>query len=498
MNGYSVFKKAYDMEPSTTDCIRMNIMKQRNPMKKIIFLILLVGSISGQNSILKQFSDQFADIAEKANPAVVTILTEKKVDLGQLHGQLPQDNDFFKFFAPRMPRQREYKSTALGSGVIVNSRKGYVITNNHVVDDMDEITVRLLDKTEYKATVVGRDPKSDLAVLQIDARGLTDLDFGNSDKLRVGEWVIAVGSPFSANLSHTVTAGIVSAKGRGNIIQGDVYEDFIQTDAAINPGNSGGALLNSAGDLIGINTAIYTNSFDRSNKGVGFAIPSNMVKQVMADLIQHGKVLRSWIGVQIQPLNDSSARAMGLKSPDGALVSDVVKDGPAKKAGLKTGDVIIEFNHVQVKNVDHLRNTVSASKPNKRYDLIVIRDGRKKTLKVTLEEMPSDDALATVSRPPAQTNELGIQVSSLSQSVIREYDISKGEEGVIVIAVVEGSIAAEAGIRIGDLITRVGTKKCNSPRGFAALIKETQKKNMVMLHMKRDGVARYMTLELND
>lgn len=486
------------MEPSTTDCIRMNIMKQRNPMKKIIFMILLVGSISGQNSILKQFSDQFADIAEKANPAVVTILTEKKVDLGQVHGQLPQDNDFFKFFAPRMPRQREYKSTALGSGVIVNSRKGYVITNNHVVDDMDEITVRLLDKTEYKATVVGRDPKSDLAVLQIDARGLTDLDFGNSDKLRVGEWVIAVGSPFSANLSHTVTAGIVSAKGRGNIIQGDVYEDFIQTDAAINPGNSGGALLNSAGDLIGINTAIYTNSFDRSNKGVGFAIPSNMVKRVMADLIQHGKVLRSWIGVQIQPLNDSSARAMGLKSPDGALVSDVVKDGPAKKAGLKTGDVIIEFNHVQVKNVDHLRNTVSASKPNKRYDLIVIRDGRKKTLKVTLEEMPGDDALATVSRPPAQTNELGIQVSSLSQSVIREYDISKGEEGVIVIAVVEGSIAAEAGIRIGDLITRVGTKKCNSPRGFAALIKETQKKNMVMLHMKRDGVARYMTLELND
>ncbi len=486
------------MEPFRMDCIRLNIMQKRKPMKKICLLIFMVGTLSAQNSILKQFSDQFADIAEKANPTVVTILTEKKVDLSRLHGQLPQDNDFFKFFAPRMPRQREYKSTALGSGVIVNSRKGYVITNNHVVDDMDEITVRLLDKTEYKATVVGRDPKSDLAVLQIDARGLTDLDFGNSDKLRVGEWVIAVGSPFSANLSHTVTAGIVSAKGRGNIIQGDVYEDFIQTDAAINPGNSGGALLNSAGDLIGINTAIYTNSFDRSNKGVGFAIPSNMVKRVMADLIEHGKVLRSWIGVQIQPLDNASASAMGLKSPDGALVSDVVKDGPAKKAGLKTGDVIIEFNHVQVKNVDHLRNTVSASKPNKRYDLIVIRDSRKKTLKVTLEEMPGDDALATVSRPPAQTNELGIQVSSLSQSVIREYDISKGEEGVIVIAVVEGSIAAEAGIRIGDLITRVGTKKCNSPRGFAALIKETQKKNMIMLHMKRDGVARYMTLELDD
>ncbi|MEO2160461.1 MAG: PDZ domain-containing protein, partial [bacterium] len=319
----------------------------------------------------------------------------------------------------------------------------------------------------------------------------------NSDKLRVGEWVIAVGSPFSANLSHTVTAGIVSAKGRGNIIQGDVYEDFIQTDAAINPGNSGGALLNSAGDLIGINTAIYTNSFDRSNKGVGFAIPSNMVKRVMADLIQHGKVLRSWIGVQIQPLNDSSARAMGLKSPDGALVSDVVKDGPAKKAGVKTGDVIIEFNDVQVKNVDHLRNTVSASKPNKRYDLIVIRDGRKKTLKVTLEEMPGDEVLAATSRP-AQTNELGIQVAELTRALMSEYNIDTNEEGVVVIAVSDGSIAAEAGIRMGDLITRVGTKRCNSPKDFQALLKETQKRNMVMLHLKRDGVARYMTLELDD
>ena len=263
-----------------------------------------------------------------------------------------------------MPRQREYKSTALGSGVIVDSRKGYVITNNHVVEDMDEITVRLLDKSEYDATIIGRDPKSDLAVLQIKAKALDALEFGDSEELRVGEWVIAVGSPFSANLSHTVTAGIVSAKGRGNIVQGDVYEDFIQTDAAINPGNSGGALLNSSGDLVGINTAIYTNSFDRSNKGVGFAIPSNMVKSVMSDLINYGKVLRSWIGVQIQPIDDTSAKALDLKTRSGALVADVVAKGPAEKAGLETGDVIIEFNDVNINSVDHLRNTVSSSKPN--------------------------------------------------------------------------------------------------------------------------------------
>ena len=350
-------------------------------MKKIFLLLIIFGSVQGQNSALKQFSNHFADIAEKANPAVVTVLTEKNIDLTESHRNLPQDSDLFRFFY-NMPRQREFKSTALGSGVIVDSRKGYVITNNHVVEDMDEITVRLLDKMEYDATIVGRDPKTDIAVLQINAKGLKDLEFGDSDKLRVGEWVIAVGSPFSANLSHTVTAGIVSAKGRGNIIQGDVYEDFIQTDAAINPGNSGGALLNSSGDLIGINTAIFTNGFDRSNKGVGFAIPSYMIKRVMSDLIDYGKVLRSWIGVQIQPIDDTAARALDVKTRNGALVADVVDRGPAEKAGVETGDVIVEFNDLKINSVDHLRNTVSSSKPNKSYDLVVIRDGRKKRLKV--------------------------------------------------------------------------------------------------------------------
>ncbi len=465
-------------------------------MKKLFLLFILVGTISAQNSILKQFSDQFADIAEKANPAVVTILTERKIDMSQFHENMPRDNDFFRFFAPRMP-QKEYKSTALGSGVIVNARNGYIITNNHVVDKMDEITVRLLDKSEYKASIIGRDPKSDLAVLQIDVRGLSEINFGDSDQLRVGEWVIAVGSPFSANLSHTVTAGIVSAKGRGNIIQGDVYEDFIQTDAAINPGNSGGALLNSSGDLIGINTAIITGGFDRGNKGVGFAIPSNMVKRVISDLVNYGKVLRSWIGVSIQPINETSAQALGLKTRKGALVADVVANGPAEKAGVETGDVIIEFSDVKVNNVDHLRNTVSASKPNRSYDLVVIRDGHKKTLKVRLEAMPDDDVLLASSKPTI-TNELGIQVSELTRSLMREYNISTSEEGVIVTNVSPVSVAAEAGIRIGDLITRVGTKKCNSPADFAALIKETQNKNMVMLHLKREGVARYMTLELDE
>ena len=472
-------------------------MNQKETMKKLYIMLILIGGLTAQNSILKQFSDQFADIAEKANPAVVTILTEKKIDLSQSHRNIPQDNDLCRFFF-NQPRQREFRSNALGSGVIVDARKGYIVTNNHVVEDMDEITIRLLDKTEYDAAIIGRDPKSDLAVLQIDARGLSDLDFGDSDDLRVGEWVIAVGSPFSANLSHTVTAGIVSAKGRGNIIQGDVYEDFIQTDAAINPGNSGGALLNSGGELIGINTAIYTNGFDRSNKGVGFAIPANMVKRVMSDLIDHGKVLRSWIGVQIQPIDESSAQAMGLNTRKGALVADVVDEGPAEKAGVETGDVILEFNGVKVNSVDHLRNTVSASKPNRRYDLLIIRDGKKKTLKVRLEEMPRDEVLLASSSPPRDTNALGIEVSELNRNTRREFGISARDEGVVVTQVAEGSAAFDAGIQAGDLITRVGTKKCRSKRDFDRLIKETRKRNMVMLHLKRDGVARYMTLELDD
>ena len=465
-------------------------------MKKLFLSLIIFGTLIGQNSALKQFSNHFADIAEKANPAVVTILTEKNIDLTESHRNLPQDSDLFRFFY-NMPRQREYKSTALGSGVIVDSRKGYVITNNHVVDEMDEITVRLLNKMEYNATIIGRDPKTDIAVLQINAKGLTDLDFGDSDKLRVGEWVIAVGSPFSANLSHTVTAGIVSAKGRGNIIQGDVYEDFIQTDAAINPGNSGGALLNSSGDLIGINTAIFTNGFDRSNKGVGFAIPSNMIKRVMSDLIDHGKVLRSWIGVQIQPIDDTAARALDVKTRSGALVADVVNKGPAEKAGVETGDVIVEFNNLKINSVDHLRNTVSSSKPNRSYELVVIRDGRKKRLKVILEEMPGDDVVVSSTRPN-KTNELGIEVSELTRSNRRKFGISNNEDGVVVTNVQPGSPAENTGIQIGDIITRVGTKKCRTSREFQKLLKETKRKNMVMLHLKRDGAARYLTLELED
>ena len=463
-------------------------------MKKLFTTILYLNIVFTQNVFLKQFSDQFADIAEKANPAVVTILTEKKIEINQSNRSTPQE-DLFRFYF-NQPRQREYKSSALGSGVIIDAKNGYIITNNHVVEDVDEITVRLLDKSEYKASIIGKDPKSDLAVIKIKAKGLADLQLGDSDNLRVGEWVIAVGSPFSANLSHTVTAGIVSAKGRGNIIQGDIYEDFIQTDAAINPGNSGGALLNSSGDLIGINTAIYSNGyFDRGNKGVGFAIPSNMVKKVMSDLIAYGEVVRSYIGVQIQPINDTAAKALDLKTRSGALVANVIEDGPADKAGIETGDVIVEFDGMMINSVDHLRNNVSVSKPNNFYNLGVIRDGRKKSFKVKLEKMPNDDKLA-LNVQTENSNELGIEVSNLNRLNRQEFGINSQDAGIVVTRVLSDSPSAEAGIQAGDLITRVGSRRCRTIKEFDALVKNTKRRGMLMLHIKRDGNAQYVTLDL--
>ena len=465
-------------------------------MKKSLTIILFLSLSFSQNAILKQFSDQFADIAEKVNPAVVTILTEKKIDISQSNRSSPQE-DLFRYYF-NQPRQREYKTSALGSGVIVDSRKGYIITNNHVVEDVDEITVRLLDKSEYEASIIGKDPKSDLAVIQIKASGLRDIVLGDSDKLRVGEWVIAVGSPFSANLSHTVTAGIVSAKGRGNIIQGDIYEDFIQTDAAINPGNSGGALLNSTGDLIGINTAIYSNGyFDRGNQGVGFAIPSNMVKKVMSDLINYGEVVRSYIGVQIQPVNDTAAKALDLKSRNGALVANVIDDGPADNAGIETGDVIVEFDGIKIQSVDHLRNNVSSSKPDKYYNLSLIRNGKKKSFRVKLAKMPNDDQLA-ISTQSESASELGIEVSSLNRMNRQEFDIKDKDTGVLVTQIFQNTPADEAGIRVGDLITRVGSRKCSSVKQFDDLVRNSKRRGMLMLHIKRDGNAQYVTLDLKE
>ena len=462
--------------------------------KNLIIIFSIIISIGfSQKSIVQQFSKTFADVAEKVNPAVVTISTDKIIKMDRFN-QYPF-NQFFGW--DRNPSQeQEYRTRALGSGVIIDAAKGYIVTNNHVVEDMDKISVKLMDKRIFEATVVGSDPKSDLAVLQIEADNLSQVDIGDSEKLRVGEWVIAIGSPFSDNLSHTVTAGIISAMGRSDIISRENYEDFIQIDAAINPGNSGGALVDLNGKLIGINTAIATGGYERSNRGVGFAIPVNMVNKVMNDLIDKGYGVRGWLGVAIQEIDDSYAKALGLDTRDGALISNVANSSPADNAGLITGDVILEFNDVSINNSSHLKNVVSSSEPGKRYKVDIIRDGRRKSIYVKLGELPNEPQMAFMETEKSST--LGITVQDLNNSLRKHYNLSPDDDGVVVTEMDKNSEAFRSGIREGDIIIRVGTNNVRDSNDFKDLIRTSSRQNTVLLLVKREDVSRFYALEIDN
>ncbi|MBT4927811.1 Do family serine endopeptidase, partial [bacterium] len=376
---------------------------------------------------------------------------------------------------------------------IVDARKGYILTNNHVVEDMDNIKVKLFDKREYKAKIMGTDPKSDLAILKIEADNLRELQLGNSDKLRVGEWVMAVGSPFSENLSHTVTTGIVSAMGRSNIIRGQSYEDFIQTDAAINPGNSGGALLNMKGELIGINTAIATGGYEKGNRGVGFAIPSNMSKRIMSDLIDKGYVTRSWLGVYIQPLDADAAKALEMESRDGALITQVVDDSPAELAGIEEGDVIVKFDNKKISDPSNLRNIVSLMPPGSKSDIVIFRNGNKKNLNVTLQELKDGKQVAV--KTSSNTSVLGLELKEINSALIQKYNLKEDDGKIIVVAVEPGSEAADKGLVEGDVIKRVGTQQVRSLKEFKKKEKASRARGSLLLLVKKnDGSSLFITL----
>jgi serine protease Do len=395
----------------------------------------------------------FVDVAKRVTPTVVSITSAKVVRV--------RNNPLFDLFHDdpwgRNDRNngREFRQQGLGSGVII-SDDGYVLTNNHVIQGAEEISV-LIDNKEYAAKLVGTDPKTDVAVIKVDAKNLPVVALGNSDDLEVGEWVIAVGNPFSKELAHTVTVGIVSGKGRAPKI-GDgslYYEDFIQTDAAINPGNSGGALVNLRGELVGINTAIVTGGYGGGNVGIGFAIPINLARHVMQSLIDVGRVIRGYIGVDIQRVSDQLAKAYGLPEAQGALVNGIRPNSPAQDAGLKVEDIVIEFDGKKIRDSNHLINLVALYKPGTRVPLTLLRKGKEVRMSIVLGERPEDDQPVKLTSTENDATELGLQVATLTPSLASRYDIDPNEEGVVVTDIDEGSQAAEEGIRVGDLIREV-------------------------------------------
>jgi serine protease Do len=434
--------------------------------------------------VLSQVSDAMVEVVASVRPSVVNISTTRKVKMRSGAGPQFDDPFFRRFFGDEFFKHffgpKERTETSLGSGVIIDKR-GYIITNNHVVKDAEEIKVTLYDKREFEGKVIGKDPKTDLAVVKIDEDGLPVARWGDSDGLKVGELVIAVGSPYG--LSHTVTSGIVSAKGRANVRITD-YEDFIQTDAAINPGNSGGPLINIRGEVVGINTAIFSTT--GGYQGIGFAIPSSMAKVVLDSLIKEGKVTRGWLGVTIQPMTKELAGQFDLKDEKGALVSDVIEGSPAEDAGLKRGDIIMEFKGKEVDSPLALRNMVAATLPGAEVDLKIIREGKEKTLTVKIGELPEEEA----GLMGAYENVLkGVHVQDLTPEIRKNLGISKRVEGVVVTFVGE-----DIGLRRGDVILEVNRNPVRSVKEYDAVASKIKPGSDVLLLVYRDGGVFYMTL----
>ena len=440
---------------------------------------LLVGQSSAalQNSV-------FTQVAKLARPAVVNISTTVKAEKhAPLRSPFFDDPFFRRFFGDEFERrfqpQESPRQQGTGSGVIV-SPDGYIITNNHVVESGDEIQVTLSDKRNFTANVIGTDPKTDVALLKIKAEDLPALPWGDSGKLKVGEIVMAIGNPFG--LTQTVTMGIVSAVGRANVGIVD-YEDFIQTDAAINPGNSGGALVNLKGELIGINTAIFSRS--GGYMGIGFAIPSNMAKAIQTSLTKHGKVVRGWLGVSIQDLNEDLQEQFEAPDQRGVLVSDVMKESPAKKGGLKRGDIIRQYDSYEVKDSRHLRSLVAETSPDTSVTIQILRDGDEQHVEIRISEMPNDlEALAALGEAGGKHALTGITVKP----------ISSGEKGVEVTEVKPGSSAGRAGIRAGDIIREINRQTVRDLDDFQGLTRKLDSNDRVLLLLQRGRATLFLSI----
>jgi len=455
--------------------------------------VLNAGSLINSDNVTAAEGVQsaFRLVSKKVKPAVVNISSETIIRRTK---KFSNNDPFFQFFGNDFFDQfsnipQEYKQKALGTGVIIG-KDGYLLSNFHVVKNATKIIVTLSDDRKFKAKVVGTDSKTDLALLKIKAKNLSTAKLGDSDKVEVGDWAIAIGNPFGLN--QTVTAGIISAKGRNKVGVED-YEDFLQTDASINPGNSGGPLVNIRGEVIGINTAIA--SPNGGSVGIGFAIPINMAKSIVSQLKSNGKVVRGWLGVYVQDLTEEIAKPLGMNPNSGVLVSDVSKNSPALEAGIDVGDVITEFDGKKIKEVDQLRKIVALSTIGKVYEIKIKRNNKIKNLKVKIREMSSENV--TSSEEEINKTWLGINVLPLTDPIKKQYHIdAKEKSGVIISKIENGSAAQEGGLQIGDIILRINNLPINTIKDYSKIINKYKDGTGSFLFLiKRQGVTIFIGLD---
>ncbi|MDH4567884.1 DegQ family serine endoprotease [Pseudomonas sp. BN414] len=474
----------------------MSMLNLKSCMTAVAALLLL-----GQTLVARAELPDFTPLVEEASPAVVNISTRQKLPqrgtagapvMPDLEGLPPMLREFFERNMPQVPRNpqggRQREAQSLGSGFII-SKDGYVLTNNHVVADADEIIVRLSDRSELEAKLIGADPRTDVALLKVEGKDLPIVKIGKSDELKVGSWVLAIGSPFG--FDHSVTAGIVSAKGRS--LPNENYVPFIQTDVAINPGNSGGPLFNLDGEVVGINSQIFTRS--GGFMGLSFAIPIDVAMSVADQLKSEGKVSRGWLGVVIQEVNKDLAESFGLDKPAGALVAQVQEGGPAAKGGLQVGDVILSMNGQPIVVSADLPHLVGNLKPGSKIQLEVVRGGSRKTLDMAIGALPEDGdemAAATGDGVERSSNRLGVSVVELTDEQKKSLDI----QGGVVIKEVQDGPAAMMGLRPGDVITHLNNQAITSAKAFTQVAKDLPKNRSVSMRVLRQGRASFITFKL--
>ncbi len=465
-----------------------NSRGSRKPLVLMLFLVMMFWVSGQKDAVLAGSPESFAELVEKASPSVVNVSVVKTVKTGGMQalpfGPDSPFGDFFdRFFGGQLPE--EYKQRGLGTGFVID-KEGYILTNNHVVEQAEELIVRLEDGADYKAEIIGRDSKTDLALIKIEPKSsLTPLPMGDSDKLRAGDWVIAIGNPF--DLGNTVTAGIVSAKYR-QIGQGP-YDDFIQTDASINPGNSGGPLLNVSGEVVGINSAIFSQS--GGSIGIGFAIPINMAKDLLPQL-KKGKVVRGWLGVMIQPITPELRDKLGIKQDKGALVSDVTPDSPASRGGIQRGDVIVSFDGKEIMEYGTIPYIVASTPVGKRVIVEVLRKGEKKRLDVKVEELQEEEGKIETGEVKPR---LGMVVQEITPELADRMGLSE-RHGIVVVQVEGNSPAEEANIAPGDIILEVDQVPVQNITDFNKKMGDYKSGDTILFLIKRGGVTTYVTLKM--